>query len=153
MKKIWLIPIVLTFLVASLSYTQEKKLTKEQALQLIDEYRARETAANAKIGEENSKIDALKAEIAALDAKIADLEAQIAKFKPAEVKPKVEKKAETCDIYIVKPGDWLSKLAAYPEVYGKGNYAKWHAIYEANKDLIKNPDLIYPCWKLKIPRP
>ncbi|MDI6840892.1 MAG: LysM peptidoglycan-binding domain-containing protein [bacterium] len=152
-KRIWLISIVLTFLVALLAYAQEKKLTKEQALQLIEEYKVREAAANAKIGEESLKLEAIKAEIAELDKKIADLEAQIAKLKPKEVKPKIEKKVEVGDIYIVKPGDWLSKLAEYPEVYGRGNYAKWHAIYEANKDLIKNPDLIYPGWKLKIPRP
>lgn len=56
------------------------------------------------------------------------------------------------DTYVVKPGDWLSKLAEYPEVYGWGNYAMWPRIYEANKDLIKDPDLIYPGWELKIPR-
>lgn len=57
------------------------------------------------------------------------------------------------DIYVVVEGDWLSKLAEYPEVYGWGNYARWPEIYEANKDLIKDPDLIYPGWELKIPRP
>ncbi|MGQ9706265.1 MAG: LysM peptidoglycan-binding domain-containing protein [bacterium] len=57
------------------------------------------------------------------------------------------------DIYVVKPGDWLSKLAEYPEVYGWGNYARWPDIYHANTDLIKDPDLIYPGWELKIPRP
>jgi nucleoid-associated protein YgaU len=28
---------------------------------------------------------------------------------------------------------------------------KWQEIYEVNKDQIKNPDLIHPGWKLKIP--
>jgi len=57
------------------------------------------------------------------------------------------------DIYVVVPGDWLSKLAEYPEVYGWGNYARWPDIYHANQDLIWDPDLIYPGWELKIPRP
>lgn len=57
------------------------------------------------------------------------------------------------DIYVVMPGDWLSKLAEYPEVYGWGNYARWPDIYHANDDLIWDPDLIYPYWELKIPRP
>ena len=29
--------------------------------------------------------------------------------------------------------------------------SKWHRIYEANKDTIKNPDLIYPGQTFKIP--
>ncbi|HEY8396743.1 MAG TPA: LysM peptidoglycan-binding domain-containing protein [Flavihumibacter sp.] len=50
------------------------------------------------------------------------------------------------ETYTVKPGDNLSKIAKnYPGL-------KWQDIYEANKDQIKNPDLIQPGWKLKIPR-
>ena len=33
------------------------------------------------------------------------------------------------------------------------NPRKWPKIYEANKDLIKNPDLIQPGWELKVPKP
>ncbi|WP_338840027.1 LysM peptidoglycan-binding domain-containing protein [Flavobacterium ginsenosidimutans] len=46
--------------------------------------------------------------------------------------------------YIVKGGDSLSKIAA---AYG----ISWKDIFEANKDIISNPDLIKPGWKLKIP--
>jgi len=46
--------------------------------------------------------------------------------------------------YEVKSGDNLSKIGAK---YG----ITWKEIYEANKDIIKNPDLIQPGWKLKIP--
>jgi nucleoid-associated protein YgaU len=46
--------------------------------------------------------------------------------------------------YTVKKGDSLSKIASQ---YG----IKWKDIFEANKDIIKNPDLIQPGWKLKIP--
>ena len=42
--------------------------------------------------------------------------------------------------YTVKSGDSLSKIAKH--IYGDAN--KWHRIYDANKDKIKNPDLIYP---------
>lgn len=49
------------------------------------------------------------------------------------------------EIYEVKPGDNLSKIAAkYPGM-------TWNKIYEANKDQIKNPDVIKPGQKLKIP--
>lgn len=47
--------------------------------------------------------------------------------------------------YEVKAGDNLSKIAKnYPGL-------TWQKIYEANKDQIKNPDVIQPGWKLKIP--
>ena len=49
--------------------------------------------------------------------------------------------------YVVVKGDSLSKIAK--QEYGDAN--KWRTIYEANKDLIKDPDLIYPGQELKIP--
>lgn len=49
------------------------------------------------------------------------------------------------ETYTVKSGDNLSKIAKkYPGL-------TWKDIYEANKDRIKNPDLIQPGWELKIP--
>ena len=54
------------------------------------------------------------------------------------------------DRYIVKRGDWLSKIAAFDFIYG--DWRKWPAIYEANKEHITNPDLIYPDQELIIPR-
>src|SRR6476659_203023 len=49
--------------------------------------------------------------------------------------------------YTVVAGDTLSKIAKREY----GDAAKWHHIYEANKDAIKNPDLIYPGQTFKIP--
>jgi len=50
-------------------------------------------------------------------------------------------------IYEVVSGDSLSKIAK--REYGDAN--KWERIYEANRDVLKNPDKIYPGQKLKIP--
>ena len=47
----------------------------------------------------------------------------------------------------VQPGDSLSKIAK--REYGDAN--KWHAIFEANRDKIKNPDLIHPGQVLTLP--
>jgi hypothetical protein len=48
-------------------------------------------------------------------------------------------------VYEVKSGDSLSKIAKnYPGL-------TWQQIYEANKDQIKDPNLIHPGQKLKIP--
>ncbi len=51
--------------------------------------------------------------------------------------------------YVVKDGDCLWNIAAKSEVYG--NSFRWSDIYEANKDQIKDPNLIHPNQSLKIP--
>lgn len=50
-------------------------------------------------------------------------------------------------IYEVVAGDSLSKIAK--REYGNAN--EWRRIYEANQDILKDPDKIYPGQKLKIP--
>lgn len=49
--------------------------------------------------------------------------------------------------YTVVSGDSLSKIAKHQY----GDAGKWHAIYEANRDKITNPDLIHPGQVLTIP--
>jgi nucleoid-associated protein YgaU len=46
--------------------------------------------------------------------------------------------------YTVQSGDNLSKIGAK---YG----ISWNAIYEANRDIISDPDMIHPGQELKIP--
>jgi len=53
----------------------------------------------------------------------------------------------TVQSYTVEKGDSLSKIAK--RVYGKASY--WRHIFEANKDNIKDPDLIYPGQVLRLP--
>ena len=50
--------------------------------------------------------------------------------------------------YTVKSGDTLSKIAK--EVYG--DPMKYGVIFEANKPMLKDPDLIYPNQTLRIPQ-
>ncbi|RMD97431.1 MAG: LysM peptidoglycan-binding domain-containing protein [Calditrichaeota bacterium] len=52
--------------------------------------------------------------------------------------------------YEVQPGDYLWKIAKRPDIYGDP-YA-WMRIYTANRDQIKNPDLIYPRQVFRIPK-
>jgi len=51
--------------------------------------------------------------------------------------------------YVVVKGDSLSKIAK--REYGDAN--KWRTLYEANRSLIKDPDLIYPGQLLNVPAP
>ena len=50
----------------------------------------------------------------------------------------------------VHTGESLWRISQYPEVYGTGK--RWPVIYRANRDQIKNPDLIYPNQVFVIPR-
>ena len=52
------------------------------------------------------------------------------------------------EFYFVQPGDSLSKIAK--EHYG--NAMKYPEIFEANKEVIKDPNLIYHGQKLRIPK-
>ncbi len=54
---------------------------------------------------------------------------------------------EKVDYYIIKSGDTLSKIAR--QFYGDAN--KYPVIFEANREVIKDADLIYPGQKIRIP--
>jgi nucleoid-associated protein YgaU len=51
-------------------------------------------------------------------------------------------------VYTVKSGDTLSKIAKH--VYGDPN--SYPKIFEANKDVLKNPDMIQVGQQLKLPK-
>jgi len=52
--------------------------------------------------------------------------------------------------YLVGKGDYLKKIAEMPGVFN--DPSKWTKLYEANKDVITNKDLIYPFQVLTIPK-
>lgn len=64
---------------------------------------------------------------------------------------KADIRVENTDLYgvwEVQPGDSLSKIAK--AVYG--NVSKYMPIFEANTDILKDPNVIHPGQKLKIPK-
>ncbi|WP_428232238.1 LysM peptidoglycan-binding domain-containing protein [Flavobacterium sp.] len=65
-------------------------------------------------------------------------------FRSADVVMNITVAEGTTTEYTVVSGDSLSKI-------GKAHGVSWEAIFEANRDIIKNPALIQPGWKLKIP--
>jgi nucleoid-associated protein YgaU len=66
---------------------------------------------------------------------------------PAAAPASVPAAAPAARTYTVKAGDSLSKIAKHEY----GDAAQWKKIYEANKDQIKNPDLIHPGQTFRIP--
>lgn len=58
-------------------------------------------------------------------------------------------KTDIYGVYTVQSGDSLSKIAKKH----LGGADKYMAIFNANKDVLKNPDLIKPGQNLKIPNP
>jgi len=56
---------------------------------------------------------------------------------------------EKVEYYTIQSGDTLSKIAK--RYYGDAN--KYPVIFEANREVIKDADLIYPGQKIRIPAP
>lgn len=50
------------------------------------------------------------------------------------------------ETYEIQPGDSLSKIA------GKYSGLTWQKIYDANKDVIKDPDKVFPGQRIRIPK-
>ena len=74
---------------------------------------------------------------------IASVDDRLIVIQPIQVAPPEPSK----QFYTVKKGDYLSKIAK--EVYG--NASKYNVIFEANKPMLKDPNLIYPGQVLVIP--
>ena len=55
---------------------------------------------------------------------------------------------EETEFYVIRKGDTLSKIAK--QYYG--NAMKYPVIFEANREVIKDPDLIYPGQTVRIPK-
>lgn len=52
--------------------------------------------------------------------------------------------------HLVVRGEFLSRISGYANVYGSP--FKWNRIYEANKEVVSDPNVIYPYQVLNIPR-
>ena len=65
----------------------------------------------------------------------------------AEAQAAAAEEEPTFTFYTVERGDSLSKIAK--QHYGDAN--RWKDLFEANKEVIKNPDLIYPGQQIRVP--
>ncbi len=83
-------------------------------------------------------------------AALSEMQKPIAQIegKLAQIKSKMPK--AIYDTYTVVVGDYLWKISGKKDIYN--DPMQWMRIYSYNRDQIKNPDLIYPNWILKIQR-
>ncbi len=82
------------------------------------------------------------------DGRIPDIEGRIKAVKAEQTEPEEDKEAAKAEQrYTVEAGDYLRKIS----VRFYGAEMLWKKIYEANKNIIKHPNLIYPGMKLVIP--
>lgn len=61
---------------------------------------------------------------------------------------KIQRSAASNEYLVVK-GDWLAKIAGQPDIYN--DPTQWTKIFEANSDVIKDKNLIYPHQVLILP--
>jgi nucleoid-associated protein YgaU len=117
----------------------------------VDDYAAQVAALEAKIAakegpkaDRQAELDALKAsKISALPRFFDKVHNQLQRALDAWIDTPAE------IMYTVIKGDYLWKIAKKKEHYGNG--FAWPKIYNANKDKIKDPDLIYPKQVFTIP--
>ncbi len=140
MKRIaWILPLVLT---VSVAWAQEgKKLTEEEAQQQLQACQAELQQLEARIQSLQQELQQVRAQVNNLSPKEQALRQEIQQLKTEIAKYPSE--------YTVQRGDYLSKIAGMRYIYN--NPKAWPRIYRANRDKIKDPNLIYPGWVLYIP--
>jgi nucleoid-associated protein YgaU len=135
-------------------YTAEEfqRLSKAQRTAYCDQLAAElekqntcVTDADQKMPDVNKRIAELESEAASLDAKILELQAAISDLEAKKVQA-----PPTPEQYTVENGDCLYKISGKEQVYK--DPLKWPVLYRANRDKIKDPNLIYAGWILTVPR-
>ncbi|MCB0746775.1 MAG: LysM peptidoglycan-binding domain-containing protein [Ignavibacteriales bacterium] len=142
---------------------------KKNSLQAIEECQKEMYnlvgATPAEVEDYNSKVNALMADISSKKPTKAERQAELDALKASKlsalpafndlVHGKLQKmldawqEAPTEIMYNVVRGDHLWGIAKKKDHYGNG--FAWPKIYNANRDKIKNPDLIYPKQVLTVP--
>ena len=140
------------------AYQQAKKENEELTAKLkkckeeLALLRAKEQELKERFGALSQEVKRLKEQIAEIEALQRELEA---------LKQQTEHKLSTCEemlkkwqslpkSYVVRKGDTLWGISSKDYIYG--DPWQWPLIYKANRDKIKNPHLIYPNERLRIPR-
>ena len=144
---------------ASQAYAQQEKMTLEEWQAALDACNQREAAASARISDLDGQIADVRRQISDLDSQISQvrseisgLNQQVSSTQGDLIRAQDElERVRYPDSYTVIKGDCLWNIAKKDYIYN--DPFKWPRIYEANKDKIKDPDLIYPRQVFTIIRP
>ena len=126
-------------------------LKKEEAAKYLAELQAAYKDAKARLEAAESKISAEQRKVENLKAP-SDFDRTLSatEQKYNEQMKEVNYYRNLPRTHTVMKGEFLYKIAGYEGIYN--DPLKWPRIYRGNRDLIKDPDLIYPEWILNIPR-
>lgn len=151
-KIVFTIVFMLFFVVASdlkIFADAESQALTDEAKTVLEEAIKKLQSETKKLLEEyktiQAEIDQLKQESAENEQSIASKTKEI-----TNVDEEIKKLKEKPTKYKVIKGDCLWVIAKMEKIYG--DPYKWKKIYWANRDKIKNPDLIYPDQVFDIPR-
>jgi nucleoid-associated protein YgaU len=137
----------------------QEKMTLEEWQAALDDCNRREQAASARISDLDGQIADLQRQIRDVDNQISQERSAISSLNQQVSSTQGQLNQAQTDLemvrfpdsYTVIKGDCLWNIAKKDYIYN--DPFKWPTIYEANKDKIKDPDLIYPKQVFKIPRP
>jgi nucleoid-associated protein YgaU len=119
------------------SARQQAEAAREEAERLRQEAEARAAEAQRQLEEKTRQMEAER------EGKFRE-EMEV---ESRRLYAKEEAKAKAARTYVVQSGDTLSDIAQ--AMYGDAG--RWPAIFEANKDKLRDPNLIHPGQELRIP--
>jgi nucleoid-associated protein YgaU len=137
-------------------YTDEefKKLRDDQREEYCRELAAQDSIYREEIGEARSQAsmhaahaEAARSERDSLLAAAEAIETRLAEARPPS---RAGSRAAPADAVTVRPGDSLWRLSARQDIYGDPR--RWPRLYQANRDRIRDADLIHPGQELRVPR-
>ncbi len=132
--------------IAETSLEVSKKVERT-AIKALNCAKKAEAAANKSIAAANMAIKAANKSVANTNNAIDKINRLAEKLRREREE---EKKRKEVKSYRVKRGDSLITIAAKSSVYG--NASLWKKLFNANRDKIKNPNVIHPGLLLKVPK-
>lgn len=136
------------------SSREENEEFKKQISALRSDANAMLSMTPDEIYRRKDEIPALKERLATMRANnlalLSENEAALNSIESLIMQIEEKGKPAEPDTYTVMRGDYLWRIAGKSDIYGDA-YA-WMRIYTSNTDQIKDPDLIYPDQRFRIPR-
>jgi nucleoid-associated protein YgaU len=133
-------------------YTEEEyqKLSKEAREEYCNELALQDSLYRDEIRGAAEALEALRLRQGAMGREADSLAAWADSLEARVARTRASAVARPVVAVTVRRGDSLWRISARATVYADGR--RWRRIFEANRDRIRNPDLIYPGQELRIPQ-